>query len=263
MIELKFSCTICGRCCHDTAVPLTIDEAISWLAGDGTVGLYVEADPWPVEPHAGDLHAAHRKRRSFQAPCGSSNARITVILVASFTGPCKNLGSDMRCRIYKTRPLVCAIYPTEINPFIQLEAANKQCPPDAWGVGDTILKDGKVADAILQALVEKSKQTDQDDAPFKSLLCSQLNIDIAAIAGEGFTAYEPDPKHLLAALRHARAADPATLPLAKPWIFYSKVPEQIQSLASQGFEITREKRPGDAYTFLWAPARKVLEPEPI
>jgi hypothetical protein len=97
-----------------------------------------------------------------------------------------------------------------------------------------------------------SRQTDQDDAPSKSLLCSELNIDVAAIAGEGFIAYERDPKQLLTALRRARAADAASLPVVKPWILYSKVPEQIQVLGSQGFAISDEKRPGDAYTFLWA-----------
>jgi Fe-S-cluster containining protein len=238
---------MCGRCCTDTAVPLTVDESISWLEDDGKVDLYVEADPWPVEPPSDNLRAAHRKRRSFQVPCGCSSARITVILVASFVGPCKNLEPDMRCRIYARRPLVCAIYPTEISPFIQLDPANKRCPPEAWATGDAILND-----AILHALVEKSKQTDRDDAPLKSLLCSELNMDVAAIAGEGFIAYERDPQQLLAALRHARAADPATLPVVKPWILYSKAPEQIQALGAQGFQISNEKRPGDAYTFLRA-----------
>jgi Fe-S-cluster containining protein len=239
---------MCGRCCQDTAVPLTVNEAISWLEDDGKVDLYVEADPWPVEPASDNLRAAHRKRRSFQAPCGTSNARITVILVASFAGPCKNLNQeDMRCRIYERRPLVCAIYPTEISPFIQLDPANKRCPPEAWGAGDAILQD-----AILHALIEKSRQTDRDDAMLKSLLCSEMKVDVAAVAGEGFIAYERDPEQLLAALRHARAVDPANLPVVKPWILYSKVAEKIQSLGAQGFQISNEKRPGDAYTFLWA-----------
>jgi Fe-S-cluster containining protein len=249
---------MCGRCCHDNAVPLTIAESISWLEDNGKVDLYVEADPWPVEPSSDNRRAAHRKRRSFQAPCGSSTARITVILVASFSGPCKNLGPDMRCRIYATRPLVCAIYPSEISPFIQLDTASKRCPPEAWGVGETILND-----AIVHALVETSRQTDQDDAPLKSLLCSELNIDVAAIAGEGFIVYERDPKHLLEALRHARAADPATLPVVKPWIFYSKVPEQIEWLGSHGFEGNHEKRSDHAYTFLWSQARTAVRYTPV
>jgi hypothetical protein len=234
----------------DTAVPLTVDESISWLEDNGKVDLYIEADPSPGEPPGDNLRAAHRKRRSFQAPCGSSTIRISAILVASFAGPCKNLDQNMRCRIYETRPLVCAIYPAEISPFIPLDPANKRCPPEAWGTGETLLND-----AILHALIEESRQIDRDDAPLKSLLCSELNMDVAAIAGEGFIAYERDPKQLLAALRHARAADPASLPVVKPWIIYSKVPEQIQALGSQGFQISNEKRPGDTYTFLWSPTR--------
>ncbi len=143
MPDIKFSCTMCGRCCYNHSIPLTVDEAISWLEDDGEVHVYCEADLWPREPPREDLRAAHRKRRSFAAFSGSSRVRVTALLVAIVSGPCKNLGEDLKCRIYERRPLVCRIYPAEVNPFIQLNAASKACPPEAWVSGNTLVSRGR------------------------------------------------------------------------------------------------------------------------
>ena len=44
-MNINFECTLCGRCCHDLKVPLTVSEAIDNLAlsqftaSSGTVSL--------------------------------------------------------------------------------------------------------------------------------------------------------------------------------------------------------------------------------
>jgi Fe-S-cluster containining protein len=110
---------------------LTAAEAVEWLTDGHQVQLICDASPWPEEPPADDHNAAHRRRRSFAVMSGSMPARVVVILVANLAGACPNLMADMRCGIYERRPLVCRIYPAEINPFVQLEPQKKACPPEA------------------------------------------------------------------------------------------------------------------------------------
>ncbi|WP_338000302.1 hypothetical protein [Burkholderia gladioli] len=44
-MTVHFSCTMCGRCCHDLRLPLSIDEALAWLARGGEVQLFCDAIP--------------------------------------------------------------------------------------------------------------------------------------------------------------------------------------------------------------------------
>jgi Fe-S-cluster containining protein len=244
---------MCGQCCHNHSLPLTLAEAISWLEDNGNLAIFCEAMPWAPEPSPHDLRATHQRKRSFAVSCGSSSARVTAILVAVVSGACKNLGEDSRCRIYESRPLVCRIYPAEISPFIQLNTSAKACPPEAWVSDTAFLSDGSVVDLGLQSLIEKSRQTDRDDALQKGILCSDLNIDVAAITDEGFVAHEPDRKTLLDALRRARAADRRTLSADRPWRLYSRVPKTLASLKASGMETLFEKGPEESFTFLHAP----------
>lgn len=253
MSALHFSCTLCGRCCHDHSLPLTLDEAIFWLEQGGNLAIFCEAMPWPVEPESENLKAAHHKRRSFPVSSGASRVRVTAILVGVISGACRNLDTDLKCRIYERRPLVCRIYPAEISPFIQLNTAAKACPVEAWTAGDVLLVDGRLADSAMQTLVERSRQIDRDDALQKGVLCSNLNIDVSAIADEGFVAHEPDRKSLLAALREARVSDPRVLNTERQWRLYSRRPETIETLGSQGMKTLSEKGPADAFVYLNAP----------
>src|ERR1700693_384857 len=113
-VELHFGCTKCGKCCHDLKLPLTVSEAIIWLAEGSEVQIICEAVPWPAEPAADDQKAAHRRRRSFAASSGAPPTRVFRMLAAHFSGACPNLLADMRCAIYERRPLVCRNYPAEI-----------------------------------------------------------------------------------------------------------------------------------------------------
>ncbi len=176
--------------------------------------------------------------------------RVTAIFVGLVSGACKNLGEDLKCRIYETRPLVCRIYPAEINPLIQLNTARKACPPEAWASGAAMVSEGRIVDPALQSLVEKSRQIDQDDVPQKAALCSYLGIDVAALAGEGFATYEPDRNLLRDALQKARAADTQILQNDRAWHLYSPSLMITESLRAMGAEIVAKKRPGDMYSFL-------------
>jgi Fe-S-cluster containining protein len=204
--SIDFECTICGKCCHDLRLPLTVAEARAWLARGADVQILCEAVPWLEEPPADNLQAAHKRRRSFAAQSGSMPARIVVILTGAFAGPCPNLQPDMRCGIYKERPLVCRIYPAEINPFIELTPANKCCPPEAWTPGlSPLMRGGKLVDASMVALIEQSRMADTRDVPIKQRLCAMLGVDAAALSNEGFVVYSPGREDLAAALERACA----------------------------------------------------------
>lgn len=243
MPDLRFGCTLCGRCCNNHSLPLTLDEAIAWLEDDGSVAIYCEAH---TESLPGDLRAEFRRKRSFPVRCGSSLARVTPIFVAVISGACKNLGQDLKCRIYERRPLVCRIYPAEISPFIQLDTTAKACPPEAWLSGDQVIN------LQLQRLVEESSQTDRNDVLQKMLVCRELKMNIAAVADEGYATYYPEKQRLLDALRKVRMINVTTEPLLDSWNLYSPSEATAESLRGTGLSITSEKRQVEAYSFLHA-----------
>jgi hypothetical protein len=178
---------------------------------------------------------------------------VTAILVGIVSGACKNLGEDMKCRIYEHRPLVCRIYPAEISPFVQFTTTAKACPPEAWQSERLLLTDGQPVDPGLQSMIERSRQTDRDEALKKGLLCSDLGISVSGIAHEGFVAHEPERHLLLHAMRRAAGADISSPPPQPMWRLYSREPETLTSLAAGGFTTVSEKGPQDSFTFLHAP----------
>ena len=173
-----------------------------------------------------------------------------------------NLGEDMKCKIYERRPLVCRIYPAEMSPLITFDMLRKACPPEAWQGGDTLFSDGKLVDLNMRWLVEKSVRANHDEAPRKRILCRELNMDVAAVADEGFVSYEPDREILLSALRKARGADVACGIEDWHWRLYSPSQATAESLRSKGFEMLPDDRMGKDFTFLNAPARRVEEVSP-
>ena len=243
-MDIDFGCTMCGNCCHDLRLPLTVAEALAWLGRGNEVQILCEALPWPEEPAADNLQAAHKRRRSFAAMSGSLATRVVVILTGAFAGACPNLQADMRCRIYEERPFVCRIYPAEINPFIQLEPANKGCPPEAWTPGlAPLMRAGQLVDATTVDLIARSRAADAADVPVKQRLCALLGIDVAALANEGFVVHSPSREALLAALREvsavvgsgdASAEDASPSAAAPVWRFVSNRRATVDALVSVG-----------------------------
>ncbi|PCE23841.1 zinc/iron-chelating domain-containing protein [Paraburkholderia acidicola] len=238
MNDLDFDCTMCGKCCHGLRLALTVDEARAWLQRGGRVELMCEAIPWPVEPAAENREAQYRRARSFPAASGTLPVRIAVLLVATFDGACPNLGADMRCGIYHERPLVCRIYPAEINPFVVLAPANKGCPPDAWQ-GTPMIRHGQLIDSEVQASIDQARAASARDVSIKAQLCAALGVEHAALANEGFVTYAPESDVLLAALdaipdgMHDKAHDHRHTH-ATPWNLISNRHETVETLTSVG-----------------------------
>lgn len=201
MSDLNFSCTQCGKCCHNLRLPLTCQEAVAWLQRGGNVELLCEAVPWVVEPAASDALAMHKRQRSFPAWSGELPIRVIVVLAATFKGACPHLGSDMRCGIYDSRPHVCRIYPAEVNPFLSLSPSHKQCPPEAWTSPTPFVRDNQVVDAQTQLHISLLRHGDQFDIAVKAWACEALDIQSASLSNEGYMAHCPSSEALLSVLQ--------------------------------------------------------------
>jgi Fe-S-cluster containining protein len=236
-MPLRFSCTLCGRCCHGLRLPLGLAEARTWLSEGGTVELFCEAIPWPQEMPADDGMAQHKRKRSFPAASGSLPVRVIVSLLASFPGACPNLRSDMTCGIYERRPMACRIYPAEVNPFIAVDPGQKLCPPEAWEA-DTPLQTetGGWADATVADAVDRRRGSDYREADAKGRLCEWLGINAAGLTNEGVVTYTPERSRFLAAL-DAISAEHETESDRSPWIMVSHRDRTLSLLASAGADL--------------------------
>ncbi|KPH00569.1 Fe-S oxidoreductase [Pseudomonas sp. RIT-PI-q] len=190
-MNTTFSCVGCGKCCNDHHVSLTLAEARLWAADGGQVIVLVEGFLGnglgvPVQQRE------HATRRSALVQSGASEAYVAITFAAYNVGPCRNLDEDNLCRIYERRPLVCRIYPMEINPQIPLNTAVKECPPESWEKGPELIVGGELVDQELAGLIERSRQADRDDIPYKDAICALLGFRTTALKGDGFTAYLPD-----------------------------------------------------------------------
>lgn len=190
-MNTTFSCVGCGKCCNDHHVPLTLAEARMWAADGGQVIVLVEGFlgnglGLPVQQRE------HAERRSVVVQSGACEAYVAITFAAYNVGPCRNLDEDNLCRIYERRPLVCRIYPMEINPHIPLNPAIKECPPESWEKGPDLIIGGELVDHELAELIQRSRQADRDDIRTKDAICASLGIRTTALKGDGFTAYLPD-----------------------------------------------------------------------
>ncbi len=212
-MDLHFGCTQCGRCCQNVRIPLTASEALAWLQAGNRVDLLCDASLWPPPAAADPEHSAHRQRRSFAASSGTAALRVLVILVANVVGPCPNLLPDLRCGIYERRPLVCRIYPAEINPFRPLEPRHKACPTEAWSARQPLWRRaGEFSDDSVRRDILQWRATDAREATLRRRLCAILGLTDAAWAEEGFVVYAPEGAALQAALAQALAAGDAERP---------------------------------------------------
>jgi Fe-S-cluster containining protein len=233
-VDIRFECTQCGNCCRHLKLPLTAAEAVDWLKEGHQVQLICDALPWPEESPTRDQKAAHWGRRSFAGMSGSMPMRVVVILVANLGGACPHLLADMRCGIYERRPLVCRIYPAEINPFVQLEPDKKACPPEAWAPHHALLqRDGRLTNDVVRRDVQRSRDTDALDTEAKLRVCAALNLVDAALAEEGFVMYSPPIATLLSALSGAVQNTDGAAPLIR-WRFVSNRSETIADLSRNG-----------------------------
>lgn len=172
----------------------------------------------------------HAQRRSVAVPSGAAKAYVTITFAAFNHGRCRNLDEENLCRIYERRPLVCRIYPMEINPHIPLNPGAKDCPPQSWEQGPELIVGGQLADLELASLIEQSRQADRDDIRIKEALCRRLGIRTSALKGDGFTAYLPDMTAFAQALEQAQTD--GSVDAVEEWQFHvsgDSVAEQMQA----------------------------------
>ena len=232
-MNTSFSCVGCGKCCNDHHVPLTLAEARLWAADGGAVIVLVEGflDNGLGLPA---VQREHARRRSVVVPSGDTHAYVTITFAAFNAGRCRNLDEDNLCRIYERRPLVCRIYPMEINPHIPLTPGAKDCPPESWQQGPELIVGGQLVDPALASLIEDSRQADRDDIQAKEGICTQLGICTAALKGDGFTAYLPDMAAFAAAIDQVQAEP--QLAAVGQWQFHlsgAALADQVQAAGAR------------------------------
>lgn len=235
-MNTQFSCTGCGGCCTDHHVPLTLTEATQWAADGGTVIVLTEAflgNGYGVP----EAQLTHATRRSTEVNSGLTTAYVAITFAAYNVGRCRNLDEQNLCGIYERRPLVCRIYPMEINPHIPLRPETKGCPPGAWEQGPDLIVGNTLVDTQLMALIEQSRQADRDEIEAKQAICQTLGIRTTALKGNGFVAYLPDMVAFAAAIEQV-ASHESELSAKADWEFHVAGQTVIDTLQAAGADVT-------------------------
>jgi Fe-S-cluster containining protein len=225
-MDIHYACTSCGKCCHGHHISLTLGEAMQWIR-DTNDRLIVLVEAF-LDNGLGisELQRDHAQRRSVRMRCGDTHAYVAIIFAVYNPAVCPFLTEDKRCGIYDRRPLVCRIYPFEINPHIQLQREFKDCPSEAWDEsGPAVYRNGRFVNDELMRLIEQSRQADRDEIGAKAEVCRRLGIDVAALKGDGFATYLPDPQTMLAAMEDVANGSPATEPGPQNWGLHTARPE--------------------------------------
>ncbi|WP_460140941.1 YkgJ family cysteine cluster protein [Pseudomonas sp. S2_E01] len=236
-MNTTFSCVGCGKCCTDHHVPLTLSEARMWADDGGQVIVLVEAFlanglGLPTQQRE------HAQRRSVLVSSGSAQAHVAITFAAYNAGRCRNLDDDNLCRIYERRPLVCRIYPMEINPHISLNPAIKECPPESWEKGPDLILGGELVDRELAALIQRSRQADREEIRTKDAICASLGIRTTALKGDGFTAYLPDMTAFATVVD--RMTDQSPAGSGSAWQFHVSGDDIASQLRASGAQVTTE-----------------------
>jgi Fe-S-cluster containining protein len=244
-MNTTFSCVGCGKCCTDHHVPLTLAEARMWAADGGQVIVLVEAFlgnglGLPAQQRE------HAERRSVRVRSGSTDAHVAITFAAYNVGPCRTLDEDKLCRIYERRPLVCRIYPAEINPHIPLNPAAKDCPPESWEQGPLLIAGGELVDQELIELIQRSRQADRDDIQTKDAICALLGIRTTALKGDGFTAYLPNMSAFAAVMDQVSEQLSTNAP--SEWLFHLSGEDVAGQVVAAGAQVVAE--PAQTYAFI-------------
>lgn len=231
-MDIDFRCVQCGNCCRDLRLPLSVGEAVRWLNDGHPVQVLCEAIPWPEEPPSSNAYAAFKRERSFFAMSGGLPVRVLVTLAAPLGARCPNLLENNSCGIYERRPSACRIYPAESNPFFELVPERKLCPPEAWQAGAApLMRNAIYADQELRLLIQKRLEQAITDVSSQEMLCAELGIHVAAMAGEGYAAHTPDKAQLLGALLKIGEVKHSQ-PSVQDWDFVSDRSETVEAIIS-------------------------------
>lgn len=195
---VRFSCVGCGICCKGRLIPLTLAETQQWINRGHDIAVILEAFDESSWPHS-SAEFAHAKGRSVSVNCGKTQIQVIAVFAGKALEQCPNLRADNLCGIYEERPLVCRIYPMEINPFIAVRQDNKACPPEAWESENILCTDGR-ADPALEALIIQSRQADRAEASSKIAVCAHLGLNVSSWKHNALAVYFPPREKLLEAI---------------------------------------------------------------
>lgn len=224
----------------------SLSGILQWAADGGSLIILIEAflaDGYGLPE--GQL--THATRRSTLVQSGVTCARVAITFAAYNKGPCRNLDADNRCGIYERRPLVCRIYPMEINPHIPLRPEAKDCPPEAWEQGPDLIVGGQLVDTELSRLIEQSRRADREDIGAKEAICQRLGIRATALKGNGFVAYLPDMDAFATAVMDLLDNTDAA-PTSNGWTFHVAGDAVIETLNVAGAELATGEPAG--YMFI-------------
>lgn len=241
--QVNFNCVGCGACCRGRYVPLTLDEASAWLRRGHRVSILLEA--FAIDQEPGDLaRYQHNASRGARVRSGDLDICVIAIFVADAISGCPNLGEGNACQIYEQRPLVCRIYPMEVNPFVAFRTDQKDCPPEAWDTSqenEVIQPNGQLVPSIEQ-LVEASRRADQADALAKVLICEELDLTVTAWKGCGYVIHTPGADDLVAAI--SRVSTQQRSPM-KEWfvrVHEQRLIDELCDMQAQLYPADREDR---------------------
>ena len=240
---IRFACNGCGICCKGRLIPLTLNETRQWLQRGHEVAVILEAfdeSTWQSDPR----QYAHSAQRAVEVASGDARIRVVAVLAGNALQQCPNLGEDDRCGIYEERPLVCRIYPMEINPFIALNPENKVCPPEVWKQGEVLFTD-RIVDPVLADQVERSRQADRDDAQAKIVVCEAMGLSVASWKGNALAVYLPDRMSLLEAIHNYDVG--MRTPTSHDWKIRIDDPKLYRQLQAAG--VALDDRPHVDYIF--------------
>ncbi len=188
----------------------------------------------------------HAERRSVVVRSGATDAHVAITFAAYNVGPCRNLDEDKLCRIYERRPLVCRIYPAEINPHIPLNPAAKDCPPESWVQGSQLIVGGELVDQELIELIQRSRQADRDDIRIKDAICAMLGIRTTALKGDGFTAYLPNMAVFASVIDQVQTQPQNEA--HSEWLFHVSGDDIAGQVMAAGAQVVSE--PAQTYAFI-------------
>lgn len=184
-MDIDFRCAECGDCCRGFRLPLSIEEALSWLHDGNPVEVLCEAIPWVDEPPLTNFVATFKRERSFSGMSGALPIRVIVTLAAPLGSGCPNLSTDNQCKIYERRPRTCRTYPAEASRLIELVPQSRRCPPEAWQPGgQPLMRQGTYVGSKLIALVQDKLTQSVNDAPLLSSLRQALGVHRTALSNE-------------------------------------------------------------------------------
>lgn len=242
---VRYNCVTCGICCKGRLIPLTIKEAEQWLIRGDEVAIILEAFSAFMLPDKSPEYI-HNSNRAATVNSGTQSVNVIAIFTANALNQCPNLQEDNLCGIYEERPLVCRIYPMEINPFIELREENKICPPESWESGEILCSDG-IANPPLQRLINHSRQADIKDAVAKVAICETLGMTVASWKGEGLAVYFPESDALLTAIRASTSDD---FILSEQWSIRTDNQGRRQQLAEVGIALAPDNASNYIYQAL-------------